>query len=117
MKKHTTFARDLLLGIDFLRKAAEIPYSHHERWNGSGYPLGLREEQIPFSARIFAVADVWDALTHVRPYKRAWSPEEAMDFLRNESGILFDPRVVEAMEQYMISRGELREAYYLRDAA
>jgi putative nucleotidyltransferase with HDIG domain len=96
MKKHPTFAHELLSPIRYLKAAAlEIPYCHHERWDGSGYPRGLNGEQIPFGARIFAVVDVWDALTSDRPYRPAWSREKAIEYIQSQSGIQFDSRVVE----------------------
>lgn len=79
-----------------LRQALDIPYAHHERWDGSGYPRGLKGEQIPLAARIFAVVDVYDALRSDRPYRRAWTDEAARDYLREQSGKQFDPRMVEA---------------------
>lgn len=96
MRKHPVFAFELLVPIRYLRKSAlEIPYCHHERWDGSGYPRGLKGEEIPFAARMFAVVDVWDALTSDRPYRGAWSEEKALQYLREYAGILFDPRVVD----------------------
>ncbi len=94
MKQHPDFAYELLLPIEFLRSALDIPYSHHERWDGSGYPRGLKGEEIPLSARIFAVVDVYDALTSDRPYRPAWERSRALDYLRENAGVLFDPRVV-----------------------
>lgn len=96
MKKHPVFAYNLLKGIPFLSNALEIPYYHHERWDGSGYPHGLQGESIPLSARIFAVVDVWDALTSDRPYRPAWSQETTAKYLLENKGIQFDPRVVDA---------------------
>ncbi len=95
MKEHPGYAFNWLSSIDFLRPAMEIPYSHHEKWDGSGYPRGLQGEQIPLSARIFSVVDVWDALTSDRPYRKAWSKEKAVDHIQKQSGEHFDPRVVE----------------------
>jgi PAS domain S-box-containing protein len=95
MKLHPIYARDLLYPIEHLRPAIEIPYFHHERWDGSGYPEGLKSEDIPLSARIFAVVDVWDALRSGRPYMSAWPEEKVRDYIRSQAGILFDPRVVE----------------------
>lgn len=95
MRKHPQYAYDLLKGIDYLRPSLEIPYRHHERWNGSGYPGGLSGEEIPLPARIFAVVDVWDALISDRPYRPGWSQEEVIHYLRQNAGILFDPLVVE----------------------
>ncbi|MCX8061047.1 MAG: GAF domain-containing protein [Anaerolineales bacterium] len=96
MKQHPVFAYHLLQPIRFLEKAAVIPYCHHERWDGSGYPQGLQGEQIPFAARIFAVVDVFDALCSDRPYRSAWSKTDALQFLREQAGKLFDERVVKA---------------------
>jgi len=96
VKKHPIHARQLLQDIPFLTPALAIPYSHHERWDGSGYPEGLAEEEIPLQARIFAVADVWDALISDRPYRQAWPKNKAYDYIREGSGKIFDPQVVEA---------------------
>lgn len=95
MKQHPDFAYELLLPIEFLRPALDIPYAHHERWNGTGYPRGLEGEAIPLSARIFAVVDVYDALTSDRPYRPAWERSRALAYLRDNTGILFDPAVVD----------------------
>lgn len=95
MRKHPQFAFDMLSPIEYLYESLEIPFSHHERWDGTGYPQGLKGEEIPLSARIFAVADVWDALTSDRPYRSAWSEEEARVYIREQSGKHFDPQVVE----------------------
>ncbi|MEW6504638.1 MAG: transporter substrate-binding domain-containing protein [Chloroflexota bacterium] len=96
MKMHPVYSYNLLSQIEFLRPALDIPYAHHERWDGSGYPRGLKGEEIPLAARIFAVVDVWDALTDNRMYRPAWKPQEALDYIRSLSGSQFDPRVVEA---------------------
>lgn len=96
MRRHPFYAFELLSPIEFLRPSLDIPYCHHERWDGSGYPRGLKGEQIPLAARIFAVVDVWDSLTQKRPYRPAWSIEKARDYLQQNAGILFDARVVEA---------------------
>jgi putative two-component system response regulator len=95
MHQHTQFAYEMLNSIEYLRDALEIPYFHHEKWDGTGYPQGLKGEQIPIAARIFAVADVWDALTSNRPYRPAWSEDEALAYIHEQSGKHFDPRVVE----------------------
>ena len=95
MKKHPEFAYNLLKDIPFLKDALEIPYYHHERWDGSGYPHGLRGQAIPLAARIFAVVDVWDALTSDRPYRPAWSTEKTIQYLQENRDILFDPQVVD----------------------
>ena len=86
MQQHPVYAYELLSSIPFLHPALDIPYCHHEKWDGTGYPRGLKEEEIPLSARIFAVADVWDALNSNRPYRNAWSREEALDYIREQSG-------------------------------
>ncbi len=95
MRKHPQYAFDMLMPIEYLRSALDIPHYHHERWDGSGYPFGLKGQAIPLAARIFAVVDVWDALTSNRPYRKAWSPTQAREYLRAEAGKLFDPMVVE----------------------
>jgi putative nucleotidyltransferase with HDIG domain len=93
-KKHPYFARDLLQKISFLEPAIDIPYSHHERWDGTGYPDGLSGEAIPFGARIFSVVDVWDAMNSDRPYRPSWSDAETRAYLLEQSGKMFDPQVV-----------------------
>lgn len=95
MRKHPNYAYSMLSPIEYLRPALDIPYCHHERWDGTGYPRGLKGEQIPLSARLFAVADVWDALLSDRPYRPRWRREEALDYIRSQSGKHFDPDVVE----------------------
>jgi len=94
MRQHPQHACALLSPIEYLRPAREIPCYHHERWNGSGYPAGLKEERIPLPARLFAVIDVYDALTSDRPYRPAWSEQAAIEYIQNNSGELFDPNVV-----------------------
>lgn len=91
MKQHPIYARDMLSPIIFLQAALHIPYSHHERWDGSGYPQGLKSKRIPKEARLFAVVDVWDSLTSDRPYRKAWSTERAANYLQDNAGKLFDP--------------------------
>jgi putative nucleotidyltransferase with HDIG domain len=99
MKKHPSLAYELLAPIGFLRRALDIPYCHHEKWDGSGYPRGLKGEQIPLVARIFAVVDVWDAITSDRPYRQAWSQEKARQHIRAGAGSHFDPSVLEKFFQ------------------
>lgn len=94
MKQHPVYAYKLLSGIPYLRPALDVPYSHHERWDGSGYPLGLKGENIPLAARIFSVVDVWDALTSDRPYRPAWSSDATLKYITEQSGKQFDPDVV-----------------------
>ncbi|HUF37120.1 MAG TPA: HD domain-containing phosphohydrolase [Anaerolineales bacterium] len=96
MRRHPQVAYDLLKEIDFLRPALVIPLRHHEKWDGTGYPDGLVGEQIPLAARIFAVADVWDALRFNRPYRPAWDDTRALSYIRSQSGTHFDPDVVRA---------------------
>ncbi|MCP4139511.1 MAG: HD domain-containing protein [Chloroflexi bacterium] len=103
MKLHPVYAFEWLSSIEYLRPALDIPYCHHEKWDGSGYPRGIKENAIPFAARIFAVADVYDALLSDRPYRKAWSEEKALDYIRAESGKYFDPEVVDAFFK-LISR-------------
>jgi GAF domain-containing protein len=96
MRRHPQYAFDLVQPIEYLRGALDIPYCHHEKWDGSGYPLGLKGEQIPLGARIFAVIDVWDALCSDRPYRPSWVEKDAVNYICAESGRHFDPQVVEA---------------------
>ncbi|MEA2574059.1 MAG: hypothetical protein QOH93_1357 [Chloroflexia bacterium] len=96
MRLHPVYAYQWLSSIEFLRPALDIPYCHHEKWDGTGYPRGLKGEQIPMSARIFAIVDVWDALRSDRPYRPAWSEEKVQEHLRELSGTHFDPEVVAA---------------------
>jgi putative nucleotidyltransferase with HDIG domain/PAS domain S-box-containing protein len=96
MRQHPVHAYEMLKSIEYLAQALEIPYSHHERWDGTGYPRGLKGRDIPISARIFAVVDVWDALTSDRPYRPAWSARNALEYIQRESGRHFDPQVVNA---------------------
>jgi putative nucleotidyltransferase with HDIG domain len=95
MQKHPTYAYEMLSPIAFLRPALAIPYCHHEKWDGTGYPRGLKGEQIPLAARIFAIADVWDALLSDRPYRKGWPEEKARAYLLEQAGGHFDPQVVE----------------------
>ena len=99
MKKHPILAYEMLAPIRYLRLALDIPYNHHEKWDGSGYPHGLWGTQIPLIARIFAVVDVWDALTSDRPYRAAWPEEKVRDHIRDGAGTHFDPQVVDMFMQ------------------
>jgi putative nucleotidyltransferase with HDIG domain len=103
MREHPRIAYTLLSTIEFLKPAIDIPYCHHESWDGYGYVQGLAGEQIPFWARIFTVIDVWDAMRSDRPYRKAIPEEEVLGYIRQESGRKFDPRVVEAFFE-MLSR-------------
>lgn len=95
MKQHPIRSREFLAETPFLHGAIPIAYSHHERWDGTGYPDGLKGEQIPLLARIFAVVDNWDALTSDRPYREAWSEDKTITYLRENAGKMFDPHIVE----------------------
>jgi putative nucleotidyltransferase with HDIG domain/PAS domain S-box-containing protein len=95
MRKHPEYAYEMLLPITFLRPALDIPYCHHEKWDGTGYPRGLKGEEIPLAARIFAVVDVWDALYYSRRYREGWSEKRVQDYIQEQSGKHFDPQVVE----------------------
>jgi PAS domain S-box-containing protein len=94
MRRHPVFAYEMLTPIDYLKPALDIPYCHHEKWDGSGYPRRIKGEEIPLAARIFAVVDVWDALTSDRPYRKAWPKEKALAHIRGEAGTHFDPDIV-----------------------
>jgi PAS domain S-box-containing protein len=95
MRQHPRFANDMLSRIDYLKPALVIPYCHHERWDGSGYPRGLKGDEIPLSARIFAIIDVWDTLQYERPYGFPWEKKKVVEYIRSESGKRFDPSIVE----------------------
>ena len=95
MQQHSQYVFDMFSDIAYLKPALDIPYCHHERWDGTGYPRGLKGKQIPIAARLFAVVDVWDALLSSRPYHESWSKEKAQDYMRSQSGTHFDPQVVE----------------------
>ena len=96
MRKHPDYALEMLWPINFLRPATlDIPYCHHEKWDGTGYPRRLKGEEIPIAARIFAIIDVWDALSHDRPYRKAWTYKKITEYLREQSGKHFDPNVVD----------------------
>jgi PAS domain S-box-containing protein len=101
MRQHPRYAYEMLSGIPYLLPALDIPYCHHERWDGSGYPRGLKAEEIPLAARIFAVIDVWDALTSRRPYRPAWPEENAYKYLAENAGKSFDDRVVKVFLKMM----------------
>ena len=95
MRQHPVWAYEMLSSIRYLQPALDIPYCHHEKWDGTGYPRGLKGEAIPISARIFAVADVWDAITSDRPYRKGWSEEDALKYIDEQSGKYFDPGIVQ----------------------
>lgn len=95
MRTHTTLGYEMLKDIPFLEDAVDVVLYHHERWDGAGYPFGLQGEEIPFAARLFAIADVWDALRSDRPYREAWSEERVRAYIQEQAGIHFDPQLVE----------------------
>lgn len=95
MKLHPVYAYDLLKPIQYLRQALDIPYCHHEKWDGSGYPQGLKGKEIPLAARIFSIVDVWDALLSDRPYRPGWTKDDALAYIRENSGTHFDPKIVD----------------------
>ena len=95
MRQHPVWAYEMLSSIRYLQPALDIPYCHHEKWDGTGYPRGLKGPEIPVSARIFAVADVWDAVTSDRPYRKGWSEEDALKYIEEQSEKYFDPGVVQ----------------------
>ena len=101
MRQHPQYAYEMLSPIVYLQKALDIPYCHHEKWDGTGYPRGLKGEQIPLAARIFAVADVWDALRSDRPYRPGWSEEKVREYILEQSGMHFEPQVVEMFMRVM----------------
>ena len=104
MRRHPVVAHEMLAPIAYLRPALDIPYCHHEKWDGTGYPRGLRGDEIPLAARIFAVVDVWDALCSERPYRAAWPTEKVLAHIRAESGKHFDPAAVEAFFRSIAKR-------------
>jgi PAS domain S-box-containing protein/putative nucleotidyltransferase with HDIG domain len=103
MRQHTNYAYQMLTPIKYLKQALDIPRYHHEKWDGTGYPNGLKGEQIPIAARIFAVVDVWDALTSDRSYRDAWTKEKAIEYIRAEAGKHFDPKVVETFLTFILN--------------
>ena len=96
MRKHPEFAYEMLSSIRYIQPALDIPYCHHEKWDGTGYPRGLKGEEIPLAARIFAIVDVWDALINDRPYRLAWTEKQVLEYIQDQSGKYFDPQVVKA---------------------
>lgn len=95
VRQHPIYAFQLLEPIEFLRPALDMPYAHHELWDGTGYPRGLKGDEIPLAARILAVVEVWDALRSDLPYRRAWEHEKAVQYVKDQSGRAFDPYIVE----------------------
>ena len=102
MRKHPVLAYEMLASIKFMQPALDIPLYHHEKWDGTGYPHGLREENIPLAARIFALVDVWDALRSKRPYRQeAWSNAQIITYLQKQANLQFYPYLVEVFVQLL----------------
>jgi HD-GYP domain-containing protein (c-di-GMP phosphodiesterase class II) len=95
MRRHPQYAYDMLAQIDYLKPALDIPLCHHEKWDGTGYPRGLKGEEIPLAARLFSIVDVWDALYYDRPYRKGWTIENTLAYIRDQNGRHFDPKVVD----------------------
>lgn len=106
MKQHPRLGFEMLSRIEYLKPALDIPYCHHEKWDGSGYPRGLKGEEIPLAARIFAIVDVWDALNSDRPYRSKWPSEKIKNYILEQSGIHFDPAIVQPFLKLAENYGE-----------
>lgn len=104
MRQHPQMAYEMLWPIEYLRPALDIPYNHHEWWNGEGYPRGFKAEQIPLPARIFAVVDVWDAMSSDRPYRTALNENEIWKYLVNNKGVHFDPEIVDIFFELILEK-------------
>ena len=105
MRRHPVYAYQMLSPIPFLLPALDIPHHHHERWDGTGYPHQLRADEIPLAARVFAIVDVWDALNSDRPYRKAWAPEKAIDYIKAQAGKHFDPHLVQIFLEFIEEKG------------
>jgi PAS domain S-box-containing protein len=116
MRKHPVYAYDMLSPLSFLRASLDIPYCHHEKWDGTGYPRGLRGEEIPLSARLFAVVDVWDALRSDRPYRKGWPHERIVEHIRSLAGIHFEPGVVDVFLRVIEEERQASDALQSRAA-
>lgn len=106
MRHHPLYAYHMLAGVDYLQAALDIPYAHHEHWDGTGYPRGLAGEEIPLAARVFAVADVWDALCTDKPFRKAWTHSQAYELINQESGSHFDPAIVDAFKRLISAKAD-----------
>jgi PAS domain S-box-containing protein/putative nucleotidyltransferase with HDIG domain len=116
MRQHPVYAYELLAPVAYLRPALDIPYCHHEKWDGTGYPRGLKGEQIPLAARIFAIADVWDALRSDRPYRKRWPEAQVLEHIRSLAGTHFAPQVVEVFLRLILpEETEARSAILIVD--
>ena len=109
MRQHPVYAYELLRRIEFLQPALDIPYCHHEKWDGTGYPRGLKGKEIPLVARIFALIDVWDALTSDRPYRAAWDKTAALEFIRQQAGAHFDPQLIPIFIKFILQESLIAE--------
>ena len=105
MQKHPEYAYEMLSQQSYFKQTLDIPYCHHEWWDGTGYPRGLRGKEIPLVARIFSIVDSWDALTSDRPYRKAWEKNDALAHIIDQSGSHFDPEVVVAFTQMLKEEG------------
>src|SRR5690242_12064437 len=108
MRRHPSYAYDLMAPSPFLRPALDIPYCHHEKWDGTGYPRGLKGEQIPLTSRIFSVADVWDALRSDRPYRKGWTMAKVREHIGSLAGTHFDPQVVKVFLEVTTDDSDIR---------
>jgi HD-GYP domain-containing protein (c-di-GMP phosphodiesterase class II) len=119
MRNHPQFAYDMLGDIEYLKPALDIPFCHHEKWDGSGYPRGLKGGEIPLAARLFALVDVWDALTSDRPYRKAMDSARALKIIQEGSGKHFDPQLVEIFTEYFhethLEEGDQAEVEFLAE--
>jgi HD-GYP domain-containing protein (c-di-GMP phosphodiesterase class II) len=104
MRKHPTLSKEMLESIEFLKSSLDIPWCHHEKWDGTGYPRGLKGEEIPLMARVFSIIDAWDALRSDRPYRKAMADEEALKIIHDGVGKNYDPYVAEKFYQ-LIKKG------------
>ena len=109
MRRHPVIAHEQLSAIEFLRPALIIPYSHHEKWDGTGYPCGLAGEQIPFMARLFALVDVWDSLCSDRPYRKGWPVDRVRTHIRDQGGKHFDPKLADIFVKLLENHDTLRK--------
>jgi PAS domain S-box-containing protein len=116
MRQHPVYSYAWLSPIDYLRPALDIPYCHHEKWDGTGYPRRLKGDRIPLSARIFAIVDVWDALRSDRPYRKAWTEKRTIEYLRSESGTHFDPTLVAVFLRELPSLLTTLESEYVNNS-
>jgi HD-GYP domain-containing protein (c-di-GMP phosphodiesterase class II) len=108
LQKHPRYGYDLLSSVAYFQESVDIPFCHHEHWDGSGYPRGLRSEEIPHVARIFSIVDVWDSLSTEKPYRPAWKLEDIKYFMKEQSGVMFDPALVKVFLENLVEFTGLR---------